>query len=100
MEQCLREFRTLDGKPYKLVPLPLPDAMYLDGYRLPASYANFLIINGAVLIPGAGSSKDQIAASRLQEVFPGRQMEVIDCRPLLSGHGGLHCVTMNYPKGY
>ena len=100
MEQCLREFRTLDGKPYKLVPLPLPDAMYLDGYRLPASYANFLIINGAVLIPGAGSSKDQIAANRLQEVFPGRQMEVIDCRPLLSGHGGLHCVTMNYPKGY
>jgi agmatine/peptidylarginine deiminase len=100
MEEQLKTFRTLEGKPYKLVPLPLPDAMYLDDYRLPASYANFLIINGAVLIPGAASPKDNIAREQLQAVFPDRKVEVIDCRALLSGHGGLHCITMNYPQGW
>ena len=100
METQLKTFRTLDGKPYKLVPLPLPDALYLDDYRLPGSYANFLIINGAVLIPGADSPKDALAAAQLQKVFPDRQVKIIDCRALLSGHGGLHCITMNYPEGY
>ena len=100
MEQQLRSFRTRDGKPYNLVPLPLPDAMYLDDYRLPGSYANFLILNGAVLVPGAGSAKDDVVKETLRKVFPERKIEVIDCRPLLSGHGGLHCITMNYPEGY
>jgi len=100
MEEQLQTFRTLDGRPYRLIPLPLPEPMYLDDYRLPASYANFLIINGAVLMPGAGSPLDQVAASQLQKAFPGRAVEVIDCRALLSGHGGLHCVTMNYPAGW
>lgn len=100
MEEELKQFRTLEGKPYNLIPLPLPEPLYLEGYRLPASYANFLIINGAVLMPGAGSSLDNVAAARLQEAFPGRTVEVIDCRALLSGHGGLHCVTMNYPDGF
>ncbi len=100
MEEQLKTFRTLDGKPYKLVPLPLPDALYLEDYRLPGSYANFLIVNGAVLIPGANSPKDAVAAARLQQVFPDRKMEIINCRALLSGHGGLHCITMNYPEGY
>lgn len=100
MEEQLRRFRTLDGRPYKLVPLPLPDALYLDDYRLPGSYANFLIINDAVLVPGADSPKDEVARERLQSVFPGRKVEVIDCRALLSGHGGLHCITMNYPEGW
>ena len=100
MEEQLKSFRTLEGNPYKLIPLPLPEPLYLDDYRLPASYANFLIINGAVLMPGAGSPLDDVAASRLQEAFPDRKVEVIDCRPLLSGHGGLHCVTMNYPAGF
>lgn len=100
MEEQLRTFRTLDGKPYKLVPLPLPEPLYLEDYRLPASYANFLVVNGAVLMPGAGSSLDEVAAGQLRSAFPGRTVEVIDCRPLLSGHGGLHCITMNYPKGF
>lgn len=100
MEEQLRSFRTLDGKPYNLIPLPLPDPMYLEDYRLPASYANFLILNGAVLIPGAAEAKDEIARERLQAVFPDRKVEVIDCRALLSGHGGLHCITMNYPAGF
>ena len=100
MEEQLRTFRTLDGKPYNLVPLPLPEPLYLDDYRLPASYANFLVVNGAVLMPGAGSALDEVAASRLRSAFPGRTVEVIDCRALLSGHGGLHCITMNYPEGF
>ena len=100
MEAQLRSFRTLDGKPYRLIPLPLPEPLYLDDYRLPASYANFLIVNGGVLMPGAGSPLDNVAAERLQAAFPGREVEIIDCRALLSGHGGLHCITMNYPKGW
>lgn len=100
MEEQLRALKTLDGKPYRLVPLPLPDALYLEDYRLPGSYSNFLITNGAVLVPGAGSAKDEIARKRLQEVFPGREVKVIDCRALLSGHGGLHCVTMQFPAGW
>ena len=100
MEEQLRSFRTLDGQPYKLVPLPLPEPLYLEDYRLPASYANFLIVNGAVLMPGAGSKLDEVAAAQLQKVFPDRKVEIIDCRALLSGHGGLHCITMNYPAGW
>ena len=100
LEDQLKSLKTLDGKPYRLVPLPLPDAMYLDGYRLPGSYANFLIINGAVLVPGTSSEKDEIVRERLQDVFPNRKVEMIDCRALLSGHGGLHCVTMQFPDGW
>lgn len=100
MEAQLQTFRTLDGKPYKLIPLPLPEPLYLDDYRLPASYANFLIVNGAVLMPGAGSPLDKKAAGQLQQAFPDRTVEIIDCRALLSGHGGLHCITMNYPQDW
>ncbi len=102
MERQLRTFRTMDGKPYDLVPLPLPDPLYIDDYRLPASYANFLIVNGGVLLPGtgSGSEKDEIARKRLQEVFPDRKVVLVDCKALLSGHGSLHCVTMQFPKGY
>ena len=96
----LQSFRTPDGRPYRLVPLPFADPIYLDGYRLPATYANFLIINGAVLVPGTGSPKDETARKTLQEVFPDREVIVVDCRALLSGHGALHCITMQYPKGF
>ncbi len=100
MEKELEGFRTRDGKPYRLIPLPLPEALYLDDYRLPASYANFLIVNGAVLMPGTGGPLDQVAAAQLRTAFPDRKVEIIDCRALLSGHGGLHCITMNYPDGW
>ena len=100
MERQLRSFRTRDGKSYRLIPLPLPPAMYLDGYRLPATYANFLILNGAVIVPGAAADTDEVARKMLQEVFPDREVSVIDCRPLLSGHGSLHCITMQFPEGY
>ena len=100
MEEQLRSFRTLEGKPYRLIPLPLPEPLFLDDYRLPASYANFLIVNGGVLMPGTGSALDQVAAEQLQKAFPDRRVEVINCYALLSGHGGLHCITMNYPLGF
>lgn len=100
LEEQLKSFRTLDGEAYRLIPLPLPEPLYLDDYRLPASYANFLIVNGAVLMPGAGSELDKKAAGQLQKAFPDRKIEIIDCRALLSGHGGLHCITMNYPYGW
>lgn len=100
MEDQLRTFRTAEGKRYNLIPLPLPDALWLDDYRLPASYANFLIVNGAVIMPGTGSTKDEIAKAQLKKAFPDRTIEVVDCYPLLSGHGSLHCVTMQFPEGW
>ncbi len=100
MEEQLRSFRTLDGRPYRLVALPLPEALYLDDYRLPATYVNFLIVNGGVLVPAYGSPCDARAVEILKGVFPDRETVSIDCRPLLSGHGSLHCVTMQYPEGW
>lgn len=100
MEEQLKTFRTKEGKPYNLVPLPLPEALYLEDYRLPATYVNFLIMNGAVLMPGCGAESDKVAAERLQAVFPDREVVTINCTALLSGHGSLHCVTMQFPEGF
>ena len=100
MEDQLRTFKTKEGKAYRLIPLPIPPAMYLDGYRLPASYANFLIVNGGVIVPASGAETDEFAKSQLQSAFPDKEIIMVDCRPLLSGHGSLHCVTMQYPEGY
>ena len=68
-----------------------------EGERLPATYANFLIINGAVLLPFYNSVKDELARKALQEAFPDREIIGIDCRALIKQHGSLHCVTMQYP---
>lgn len=98
MEHELRTFKTLSGDKYNLVPLPWPDAIYdQDGQRLPATYANFLIINGAVLVPTYGQRQDADALHVLQGVFPDREVIGIDCRALILQHGSLHCVTMQYP---
>ena len=79
----LRRFRTVDGKPYRLLPLPMADRIVEEGKRLPATYANFLIINGAILIPFYRSEKDEIARKTLQIAFPDREIIGIDCRPLI-----------------
>lgn len=100
MEEELKSFRTAAGKPYRLVPLPMPDACYDDeGTRLPATYANFLIINGAVLVPTYNVRQDAEALDILVGCFPGREIIGIDCRALILQHGSLHCVTMQYPEG-
>jgi len=100
MENELRSFVTAEGKPYKLIPLPMADAVYSEGYRLPATYANFLIINGAVLMPCYGTPKDETAKHQLQKAFPDRTIVGIDCQPLIRQHGSLHCTAMQYPQGF
>ena len=85
---------TLDNKPYRLIPLPMADPVYDESIRLPATYANFLIINDAVLVPFYNSPKDIIAQRQLQKVFSGREVIGIDCLPLIKQHGSLHCVTI------
>ena len=97
MEQELKALRQADGSPYRLVALPMADAVYFEGERLPATYANFLIINGAVLVPFYGSEKDAVVKGIFKEIFPGREIIGINCLPLIKQHGSLHCVTMQYP---
>lgn len=96
----LEGLRDSDGAPYRLVPLPLPAARYdAEGQRLPATYANFLIINGAVLVPTYRDLLDETALARLRECFPGREVVGIDCLPLIHQYGSLHCVSMQLPAG-
>lgn len=100
MEAELKAFRTLDDKPYRLIGLPMAEPVYFEGDRLPATYANFLIINEAVLVPIYGSPKDEIALNQLQMAFPDREIVGIFCLPLLKQHGSLHCVTMQFPESF
>jgi agmatine/peptidylarginine deiminase len=100
MEDELRAFRDADGRPYRLVALPLPEAIHdedADRRRLPAGYANFLIINGAVLVPTYGVPQDEPALAALRPCFPDREVIGIDCRWLIRQYGSLHCVTMQIP---
>jgi len=100
MEAELVAFRTARGTPYRLVPLPWPQPkLDADGTRLPATYANFLIVNGAVLVPTYRDPADAMAIERLRGCFPGREIIGIDCLPLIWQHGSLHCVTMQLPAG-
>lgn len=96
----LRAFLGADGAPYRLVPLPWPRARYDGtGRRLPATYANFLVINEAVLVPTYDDPADAIALARLQSCFPGREIVGVPCLPLIHQYGSLHCVTMQLPTG-
>ena len=99
MEEQLRTFRTLEGKPYRLMKLPMPRPIYDGDDRLPATYANFLIVNGAVLCPTyAQSDLDAEALKVIGEAFPDREIVGIDCRSIIKQHGSLHCCTMQFPK--
>lgn len=100
MERELQALRDSDGQPYRLVPLPLPAPKRDEhGMRLPATYANFLIINGAVLVPVYDDPQDAVALERLAPCFPGRELIAINCLPLIRQYGSLHCVTMQLPAG-
>jgi agmatine/peptidylarginine deiminase len=99
MEKELKAFVTQYGEPYRLIPLPMADVVYDKGCRLPATYANFLIVNGAVLMPLYGTLKDRYARRQLQIAFPDREIVGVDCSPLIKQHGSLHCVTMQFPEG-
>ena len=97
MERELQALRTLDGQPYRLLKLPLPRPIYDDGDRLPATYANYLVINGAVLVPTYNQPDLDAEAMRIVgQAYPDREIVGIDCRPVIRQHGSLHCCTMQY----
>ena len=108
MEEQLRGFRTADNRPYRLIALPMAKARYegmadeadeaARGQRLPATYANFLCVNGAVLMPTyRDPERDERARRQLQLAFPRHEIVGVDCRVLIEQHGSLHCCTMQFP---
>lgn len=99
MEEQLKTLQTIDGQPYRLKKLPMPRPIYDDDMRLPATYANFLILNGAVLCPIYGQTDLDAEAIRLiGEAFPDRELIPIDSRPIIKQHGSIHCCTMQFPS--
>jgi agmatine/peptidylarginine deiminase len=97
MERELQELQTLDGKAYRLLKLPLPRPIFDDGDRLPATYANYLVVNGAVLVPTYNQPDlDATAMRTIGEAFPDRDIVGIDCCAVIRQHGSLHCCTMQY----
>ncbi|KZC20422.1 MULTISPECIES: agmatine deiminase family protein [Rhodanobacter] len=99
MGEELAALRTTDGRPYRLHPLPWAQPILDEGRRLAASYANYLIVNGAVLVPAYGDSADAEAARIVGEAHPGRVVVQVPCRPLIWQNGSLHCITMQLPAG-
>ena len=98
MEEQLKTLRTRDGKPYRLLKLPMPRPIYEREERLPATYANFLVVNGAVLCPTyAQPDLDAEALHLIGKAFPQREIIGIDCRSIIRQHGSLHCCTMQFP---
>ena len=94
----LETLRTIDGKPYRLLELPTPEVEY-DGEALPATYANFLIINGAVIVPVYDNpEKDRMACEIIQSAFPNRTIIPIDATVIVRQHGSIHCCTMQIPQ--
>ena len=99
MEDELMTFKDLSDKKYKLVELPMPNACYdQQGNRLPATYANFLLVNDGVLVPTYGVRQDQEALNSIQNIFPKRKVIGVDCLPLIQQNGSLHCISMQYPS--
>ena len=100
MEQELKQLTTVNGTPYRLLALPWPSPKFdTEGNRLPASYANYLVINDAVLVPTYRDPVDNGALAMIALAFPGREIIGIDCLPLIEQHGALHCITMQLPQG-
>jgi agmatine/peptidylarginine deiminase len=98
MRRQLQTFGDRQGRPYRLIALPWPQPLLDDqGRRLPASYANFLVINNAVLLPSYRDPADVEAARLLQTCFPGREIVPVNCRPMIQQYGSLHCATMQFP---
>ena len=99
LENQLQQATDADGRPYRLLKLPMPDALYDDGDRLPATYANFLIINGAVIVPTYNQEENDARALELvAEAFPGYEIIGIDSQTIVRQHGSIHCLTMQYPE--
>lgn len=100
LEEELQKLLTYEGYPYRLLKLPMPDAIYDEDERLPATYANFLILNGAVIYPTYDQpEKDEEARRQIQLAFPDRDIIGVDSRTIVRQHGSIHCLTMQLPKG-
>ena len=99
MAKEIAALRTADGRPYRLFPLPWPRPIVDGNRRLAASYANYLIVNGAVLMPTYDDAADSAAAAVLAKAYPGRDIVQVPCRALIWQNGSLHCVTMQLPEG-
>lgn len=100
MARQLRHMTNADGERFNLIELPLPDPIFDDaiGERLPATYANYLVLNHSVVMPTYGQpKKDRLAADTLRVAFPDREILTVDCRALVRQHGSLHCATMQLP---
>jgi agmatine/peptidylarginine deiminase len=95
----LAALRTADGQPYRLFPLPWAQPVIDEGRRLAASYANYLILNGAVLMPAYGDVADEAARAVLAQAYPDREIVPVPCRSLIWQNGSLHCITMQLPAG-
>lgn len=95
----LASMRTSSGQAYRLFPLPWAKPVIDEGRRLAASYANYLVINDAVLMPAYGDVADAMAAEVLSLAYPGRKIVQVPCRPLIWQNGSLHCITMQLPAG-
>jgi agmatine deiminase len=93
----LRKMKDQDGRVLQVETLPMPKAVQFDGQRLPASYANFYIANGLVIVPTFNDANDRVALNVLAKVFPGREVVGIHCRDLVLGLGTLHCMTQQEP---
>jgi len=100
METQLAALRSNENTPYRLLALPWPQAKFdPDQHRLPATYANYLVINGAVLVPTYNDPADEAALAVIRQGFPERDIIGINCEALIRQHGSLHCVTMQLPRG-
>ncbi len=93
----LLSMKDQDGKPFNIIKLPMPEPVYYEDVRLPASYANFLIANKCVLVPTYRSVNDQKAIDILQKHMPDRKIIGIDCTDLIWGLGAIHCVSQQEP---
>ena len=95
--EILKSSRDQDGKPLRVVPLPMPAPVYFDNQRLPASYANFYIANKLVIVPTFADPNDRVALNAISSLFPWREVVGIPCRDLVLGLGTLHCMTQQQP---
>ena len=97
MEKQLMTFTNANNENYELIALPWPENCFdSEGNRLPATYANFLMVNDGVLVPTYDVPQDEEALMTIQRIFPERKVFGINCRPLIDQHGSLHCITMQY----
>ena len=100
MKKQLMNFTNIENIPFNLIELPLPDPIFdEDGTRLPATYANFLIMKESVIMPIYNQpQKDLLAIQNMAIAFPNHKIITVDCNALIKQHGSLHCITMQLPK--